>query len=135
MLVERYCKDVKVKLALTSFKIDNLITAKDCVPRSLRSNIVYKFSCAECNSVYVGETRRHLSTRVREHLFSDKNSHIYKHLKSSSACREACNENCVTVLDSASTVYKLKIKEALYILWEEPNLNKRLNHYNISLNF
>ena len=85
--------------------------------------------------IYVGETSRHLSTRVREHLFSDKNSHIYKHLKSFSACREACNENCFTVLDSASTAYKLKIKEALHMMWEEPNLNKQLNHYNISLNF
>ena len=78
---------------------------------------------------------RHLSTRVREHLFSDKNSHIYKHLKSSSACREACNENCFAVLDSAGTAYKRKIKEALHIMWEGPNLNKQLNHYNVSLNF
>ena len=85
--------------------------------------------------MYVGETSRHLSTRAREHLFSDKNSHIYKHLKSSIACREACNENCFAVLDSASTAYKLKIKEALHIMWEGPNLNKQLNHYNISLNF
>ena len=77
----------------------------------------------------------HLSTRVREHLFSNKNSHIYKHLKSSSACRGACNENCSAVLDSANTAYKLRIKEALYIMWEVPNLNKQLNHYNISLNF
>ena len=77
----------------------------------------------------------YISTRVREHLFSDKNSHIYKHLKSSSACREACNENCFAVLDSAGTAYKRKIKEALHIMWEGPNLNKQLNYYNISLNF
>ena len=55
----------------------------------------------------------HLSTRVREHLFSNKNSHIYKHLKSSSACRGACNENCFAVLDSANTAYKLRIKEEI----------------------
>ena len=72
---------------------------------------------------------------MHEHLFSDKNSHIYKHLKSSSACREACNEICFAVLDSAGTAYKLKIKEALHIMWEGPKLNKQLNHYNISLNF
>ena len=65
MLIKGYCKDVTVKLALTSFKLENLITAENCVPRSLRSNIVYKFSCAECNSVYVGEASRNLSTRVR----------------------------------------------------------------------
>ena len=89
MLVIMYCKDLQIKLPFTSFKIKTLSTAKDCVPRSLRSSIVYKFTFTECDSVYVGETSRHLSTRVREHLFSDKNSHIYKHLKSSSTCREA----------------------------------------------
>ena len=85
--------------------------------------------------MYVGETSRHLSIRVREHLFSEKNSHIYKHLKSSSACRGACNENCFAVLDSASTAYKLRIKVALHVMWEGPNLNKQLNHYDILLNF
>ena len=122
MLAKTYCKDLQIKIAFTSFKIKISITAKDCVPRSLRSNIVYKFTCAECNSVYVGETSRHLSTRVREYLFSDKNSHVHKHLKGSSACREAGDEKCFAVLDSANTAYKLKIKEALHIMWEGPNL-------------
>ena len=85
--------------------------------------------------MYVGETSRHLSTRVSEHLFSDKSSHIYNHLKSRSACIEACNENCFAVLDSSGNSYELKIKEALHIMWEGPILKKQLNHYNISLNF
>ena len=134
MLAKKYCKDLQIRLAFTSFKIEKLIIAKDCAPRSLHSNKVYKFTYAKCNSVYVGETSQHLSTRVHEYLFSDKNSHVYKHLKGSSACREACDEKCFAVLESANTAYKLKIKEALYIIWEEPNLNKQLEHYNISLN-
>jgi len=129
------CEDLEIKLAFTSFKIKTLITAKDSVPRSLRLTIVYKFTCAECNSVYIGEASRHLSTRVGEHLFSDKNSYVYKHLKGSSACREACDEKCFAVLESANTAYKLKIKEALHKMWEGPDLNKQLHHYNISLNF
>ena len=51
----------------------------------LLSCVVYKFTCAGYYSVYIGETSRHSSTRVREHLFTDKNSHIFKHLKSSSS--------------------------------------------------
>ena len=101
----------------------------------LRSCVVYKFTCAECNSVYVGETSRHISTRVREHLFSDKNSHIFKHLQSSDACKNACNETCFKVIDSARTHYQLKIKEALHIMWEGPSLNKQVQHYNFSLAF
>ena len=135
MLAKKYCKNLNIKLAFSSFKIKNLITVKDCVPRSLRSCVVYKFMCAGCNSVYIGETSRHLSTRVREHLFTDKNSHIFKHLKSSSTCKDACGEGCFRVLDSASSHHNLRIKEALHIMWERPNLNKQLNHYNVSLNF
>ena len=109
MLAKKYCKNLNIKLAFSSFKIKNLITVKDCVPRSLRSCVVYKFICAGCNSVYIGETSRHLSTRVREYLFKDKNSHIFKHLKSSSTCKDACGEGCFRVLDSASSHHNLKV--------------------------
>ena len=96
---------------------------------------VSEFTCAECNSIYVGETSQHISTRVREHLFSDKNSHIFKHLQSSDACNNACNENCFKVIDSARPHYQLKIKEALYIMWEGPSLNKQVQRDNFSLAF
>ena len=57
----------------------------------------------------------HLSTRVREHLFTDKNSNVFEHLKSTAVCNEACNDSCSKVVDSANTHYKLKVKEALHI--------------------
>ena len=34
----------------------------------LKSSLVYKFSCAQCASEYVGMTARTLSTRVDEHV-------------------------------------------------------------------
>ena len=39
------------------------------------------------------------------------------------------------MLDLVSTHHSLKIKEALHIMWERPNLNKQLQHYNVSLSF
>ena len=53
---------------------------KDPIPPGLRTSVVYKFLCAGRNACYVGETSRHLSTRVREHVVSDKTSHIFKYL-------------------------------------------------------
>ena len=88
-LVKRYCKDLKIKLVFSSL---NLIDVKDSVPKTLCSNVVYKFNCAGCDSVYVGEKSRHLSTRVREHLYTDKNS-IFKHLRSSDKCKKSCSDN------------------------------------------
>ena len=34
----------------------------------LKSSLVYKFSCAQCASEYVGMTARTLGTRVDEHV-------------------------------------------------------------------
>ena len=115
------------------YKIKNFFSAKDAISKLSRSRVVYKFSCAGCSACYVGETNRHLATRVREHLTSDKNSHIFQHIKGSEACRSLCSEDCVSILDTASTSFQLKIKEALHIGWEKPSLNKQVNHVNLTL--
>ena len=51
---------------------------RDPIPRGPhpRKCVVYKFLCTGCNAYYVGESSRHLSTRVHEYLVSDKNSHV-----------------------------------------------------------
>ena len=85
--------------------------------------------------MYIDNTSQHLSTQVREHLFTDKNPNIFKHLKGSVVCKEACNDSCFKVLDSANTSFKLKIKEALHIPWDRPDLNKQIQHNTLSLSF
>ena len=72
---------------------------------------------------------------VYVYVYTDNNSHIFKHLESSSSCRDAYGEGCFKGFDSASTHHSLKIKEALHIMWERPNLHKQLQHYNVSLSF
>ena len=114
-------------LAFSSFKVGSLLSVKDTIPSGLRSCVVYKFSCAGCAACYVGETTRHFSTRVREHLETDRASHIFKHLEGSKECRSACS------LDQASSRFELKIKEALHILWEKPALNAQVKHVNLKL--
>ena len=72
-LVNHYCHDLDIKLVFTTFRLRNLFSVKDPVHGELRSRVIYKFTCACCNACYIGETQgRHLSTRVREHLSSDK---------------------------------------------------------------
>ena len=129
-LVNRYCDDLDIKLVFTTFKLRNLFSVKDSVPRELRSRVIYKFTCACCD---VGETGRHFSTRVREHLSSDKSSHIFKHLQSSERCRQSCSVDCFEILDSAPTKFQLKLKEAMHINWEKSNLNQQVHHVNLTL--
>ena len=122
-----------IKLLFTPFKIKSWFGAKDPIPAGLRSRVIYKFSCAGCSACYIGETKRHFATRIREHLASDKHSHIFKHLRGSENCRSLCSEDCVKILESASTSFQLKIKEAMHILWEQPSLNSQVKHLNLSL--
>ena len=87
---------------------------EDTIRRKLRTCVVYRFLCADCNTCYVGETSKHLSTRVREHLVSDRTSYIFGHLHNSPQCRTLCSDDCFNILDHASTNFQLKIKEATH---------------------
>ena len=75
-----FCKDADIKIVFSSFKIKNFFSFKDPIPDALKSLVVYQFTCEGCNSRYIGETSRHFATRVKQHLSTDKNSHVYKHL-------------------------------------------------------
>ena len=79
------------------------------------------------------QTSQDLPTRVREHFSIDKNSNIFKHLKSADKCKKACNDSWFTILDSANTYLQLKIKEASHILWERSILDKQVQHLDVSL--
>ena len=80
-LVSKFCKNIDLKIIFTTSKISEYFSTKDPIPQNLLSMVVYKFVCANCNVCYVGETSRHLTTRIKEHLSKDKASNIYKHLK------------------------------------------------------
>ena len=56
-LVNRYCHNIDIKLVFTTFKLRNLFSVKDSVPRELRSRVIYKFTCACCNACYIGHRR------------------------------------------------------------------------------
>ena len=57
-----------------------MFSVKYAIPKLLKSFVVYKFVFPGCIALYIGETTRHLSTRMKEHLERDKKSHIFKHL-------------------------------------------------------
>ena len=48
--------------------LSNIFRYKDSIPKELRSNIVYKFLCSNCNITYYGETERHLNVRSGENF-------------------------------------------------------------------
>ena len=132
-IINKYCKGIAIKLVFNPFKIGSMFTLKDSIPDALKSNVVYKFSCAGCNACYIGETTRHLATRTKEHLHTDKSSYVYKHLLSSDDCRSKCDNLCFKILDSAPSRYQLMIKEGMYIAWQKPSLNKQVKCFSMSI--
>ena len=104
-----------------------MFNVKDPIPKFLKLFVVYKFVCPDCNACYIGETTRHLSTRIKEHLETDKKSHIFAYLVNNETCKAISTENCFEIIDSASTPFQLKLKEAMHIIGKKPSLINNKN--------
>ena len=49
-------------------KLEGIIkSGKDKLVRENETELVYQIECGDCDAVYIGQTKRHLSTRVNEH--------------------------------------------------------------------
>ena len=73
--------------------------------------VFYKFAFTNCIISHVGQTCRHLATRIDEISGRDKESYIYQPLMSF----KDCFDKCFSVLDTANTKHQLRIIESLYI--------------------
>ena len=127
IVLKYYNPNTNIELVFSSFKISSLFSMKGSVPFDLRSYIVYKFVRGSCKADYVGRTKQHLSTRIKEHFEIDKKSHVYKHLNESQRCKTLSNSDCFSILDYATTQYSLSIKEGMHIGWHKPALNKQVD--------
>ena len=105
-----------------------MFSVKDTISKFLKSFLVDKFVCPGCNACYIGETTPHLSTRIEEHLETDKRTHIFARLVNNETCGPLSTENCFEMIDFAYTPFKLKLKEAMRIIWKKPLFNKQQKH-------
>ena len=131
-LCEKFCKSTNVRVVFSPTKISSFLSTKDKIPSALKSFVVYRFICSNCQVSYVGETCRHLQERIDEH-FKSKFSHIFKHLSENPACKQTCDKSCFQVIDSDNSAFRLKIKEAMHISWLKPELNKQVRHLAVSI--
>ena len=133
-MIKRFCKEnIDVKLVFGATKISSYFSPKDHIPKCFASNVVYKYTCQECNSCYVGRTHKYFDTRCTEHLGSDSNSSIYKHHQNKKRCADKNNKKSFEILDYAKTEFELALKEAMHIKWVNPNLNGQKQHEIIRL--
>ena len=131
--VKHFAKTPMLKLFFHHSSCRTFFFSKYCLPVALKSFVVYEFTCAECQSCYIGETKFHLLTRIKEHLQTDTKSHILQHLNENPNCRDLCDESCFIIIDHASSSFRLKLKEVLHIIWLKPVLNKQKNQVSITI--
>ena len=70
----------RIRIVFTTCKTSSWFPNKDRIPCHLASSVVYKYTCEHCLMCYIGETRRHLKTRIREHLSGHAFSEIFNHV-------------------------------------------------------
>ena len=114
-------------------KIGSLFSFKDTLPESMRSCLVYKFTCPKCNfGTYVGCTKRLLKVRIDSHkgvshrtgcgLSNKENSAIRSH---TDRCRHNILYTDFKILSQSANQYSLPFLESLYIKLLAPNLNNQ----------
>ena len=59
--------------------------------------------------------------------------YIFKHFSESPSYKSLYTPSCFIILDTAKNPIDLKLKEALYINKNKPNLNKQVHHFNTFL--
>ena len=74
--IGRILNEAGVKVAMKPVKtIGNILTSpKDPIAEHEKSRLVYKIPCADCEFVYVEQTKRDIKSRIAEHTIAIKNS-------------------------------------------------------------
>ena len=115
-----------------SHRICHFFKFKDSIPTHMRSSVLYQFRCASCSASYIGQTARHLKTRIAEHkgLSPRTGKPVSNPLHSN--IREHCletghhfKEENFKIINSAKNRFELNIIETLSIKHHSPNLNNQ----------
>ena len=115
----------------TTTKVGHFFQLKSQTPSSLRSDVVYKFTCSrDVSTTYIGTSSRHLSVTIKEHLSdsASNKSAVKKHIQNCNSCSQEQKQdlNSFTVIRKCNTAYEAKIQEVLLIKKQNPKLNKQL---------
>ena len=119
----------------SSCRLSSFFRFKDRPSKDLISGVVYKFSCGSCNTSYIGQTKRHLKVRMSEHMgishLTGKRSnrttgHLTAVQEHTLSCDHFIDYDNFSVLAHAKNSFMLELKESLFIIRDNPVLNKTI---------
>ena len=92
----------------------------------MRSMVCYQYFCPVDQAVsYIGRTKRHLLTRIEEHVSPKENSPVLNHVLNCT-CTFDRDQFSITGIHSANNELDLAIAEAILISQKKPVLNTAL---------
>ena len=119
-VLAKQLKSFQVHSIFTTLKMKDFLPSLKCeVPLVLKSRVVYELTCPGCKSRYVGQTVRHLTTRLNEHR--KEPSAMFEHMRG--CCPD--EQFLFKVIDTTRDATKLLTLEAVHIEKRKPELNRR----------
>ena len=108
-------------------RIKSFFPYKDRLNRSLRSKVVYKASCWDCDDCYIGKTKRRLHDRKTEHFKAlTSNSHSSAIADHMTQTGHRIKWDHFDILATGQSDIHCKIKETLLIRDLKPALNENV---------
>jgi len=107
-------------------KLDKIVRVqKDYTEHSHKNNVVYKINCKNCDASYVGQTKRQIRTRIKEHynnIKTDKSKHsvITEHIINFNHNFDWDN---IKIMDTESNYNKRLVSEMLHIKEQKNGIN------------
>ena len=96
---------------------------KDITEKWDRTNVVYKFVCKSCPASYVGETKRTVRTRIKEHQKNNNpDAVVFQHMNEHLHVFDWDNTK---ILDYESNYNKRLVSEMIHIKSNKNNINKK----------
>ncbi len=132
----------KVKVIFkSSRKLSSFFTFKDKIPKSLMSGVIYQFTCAGCNSSYIGSTKRFWEQRLQEHLHISaltgkplNGLQVFAPLHHVRSCQGArISRDNFKIIGRDNSHYLLQVKESIFITTLRPRLNNNITSVPINL--
>ena len=103
---------------------------KDKLPLRLKSYVVYRVQCTNCNAHYIGKTKRHMVTRFKEHTNPYKTTAVTEHIIENN---HDVSINNVSFLATGKTDDKLLIKKSPLVKRLSPPLNAYVSSFPLEL--
>ena len=116
---------------------ESCTSAKGSCTQEARSGIVYRIPCKDCNSSYVGQSRRSLAARLKEHqraVFTG-NSNLSALAEHTMNTDHEVDWPSAMVLDSCQAFYQRSYLESWYIHKEQAPSTESVDHSRLSTRF